>query len=262
MEFGMPFLLENPGIEDAAQLAAELKLDFVELNMSFPACSLDRMDKGLLNSLQEKYGIYFTFHLHEEMAPCSFSPYVRDAWMREARDAILLARVSRIPNVNVHWPKGVYITLPDHVDYVFARYSEEYRKNALAFRSLCEDASQGEVRVCIENTTAWKPFQTDCIDMLLESPVFGLTLDVGHDIVAGYADEWFYEKHSGRLKHMHLHDAKPTQCHMPLGTGQLDIAALIARAEAANARAVIEIKTIQALRDSVVYLRDIGLFSK
>ena len=98
--------------------------------------------------------------------------------------------------------------------------------------------------------------------MLLESPVFGLTLDVGHDIVAGYADEWFYEKHSGHLKHMHLHDATPTQCHMPLGAGQLDIAALIARAEAANARAVIEIKTIQALRDSVVYLRDRDLFSK
>ena len=71
MQFGMPFLLENPGIEDAAQLAAELELDFVELNMSFPACSLDRMNAGLLNSLQEKYGIYFTFHLHEEMAPCS-----------------------------------------------------------------------------------------------------------------------------------------------------------------------------------------------
>ena len=262
MDFGMPFLLETPGIENAAQLAAELELDFVELNMSFPACSLDRMDEGMLNSLQEKYGIYFTFHLHEEMAPCSFSPYVRDAWMREARDAILLARASHIPNVNIHWPKGVYITLPDHIDYVFARYSEEYQKNALTFRSLCENASKGEVRICIENTTAWKPFQTDCIEMLLESPVFGLTLDVGHDIVAGYADEWFYEKHSGHLKHMHLHDATPTQCHMPLGAGQLDIAALIARAEAANARAVIEIKTIQALRDSVVYLRDRDLFSK
>ena len=50
----MPFLLETPGIENAAQLAAELELDFVELNMSFPACSLDRMDEGMLNSLQDE----------------------------------------------------------------------------------------------------------------------------------------------------------------------------------------------------------------
>ncbi len=261
MQFGMPFLLENSSIEDAARLGAELKLDFVELNMSFPLCGLDNMSAAELTDLQEKYGVYFTFHLHEEMAPCTFSKYVREAWLREAREAITLARLAHMPAVNLHWLRGIYVTLPDHVDHLFSRYRKAYEQNVLAFRSICEEASQGQVRVCVENTERpWEPFQTDTIELLLESDAFGLTLDVGHEKVAGYKDAWFYEKHPGRLNHMHLHDARPNQCHMPLGAGELDIASLVHRADTANARAVIEIKTEAALRSSVQYLRERGLY--
>ena len=57
MQFGMPFLLENSSVEEAAQLAAELKLDFVELNMSFPICQTPHISSGQLLNLQQKYGI-------------------------------------------------------------------------------------------------------------------------------------------------------------------------------------------------------------
>ena len=261
MQFGMPFLLENSSIEDAAKLGAELSLDFVELNMSFPLCGLESMRAEQLLDLQQRYGLYFTFHLHEEMAPCTFSAGVREAWLQEAKSAITLAREANMPAVNLHWPRGIYITLPDHVDYLFNRYRDAYVRNTLAFRTLCEDASQGQVRVCVENTERpWAAFQTDAIELLLESPVFGLTLDVGHEKVADYGDAWFYEKHADRLNHMHLHDARPNQCHMYLGAGELDIPSLVAKAEAAHARAVIEIKTVAALRDSVRYLRERGLY--
>lgn len=260
MQYGMPFLLENSSIEETAALAAELKLNFAELNLSFPLCQAERVSAAQLLALREKYGIYFTFHLDEDTAPCSFSTPVRKAWLRVTRDAIVLAREIGAPTVNVHWPRGIYITLPDHVDYLFNRYAEEYRRNVLAFRQICEDASQGAVRVCVENTEGWKPFQQESVEMLLESPLFGLTLDVGHDMVAGHVDAAFYQKHAARLHHMHLHDATPSQCHMPLGAGELDIAALIGRAEQAGARAVLEIKTVAALRDSVRYLRERGLY--
>ncbi len=261
MQFGMPFLLENSSIEDAARLGAELGLDFVELNMNFPLCGLERMSASQLLALHEKYRLFFTFHLHEEISPCTFSDGVRSAWLAEARDAVTLARQARIPTVNLHWPRGIYITLPDHVEYLFNRYREQYVQNTLAFRKICEEASRGQVRVCVENTERkWQSFQTDTIELLLESDVFGLTLDVGHEKVAGYGDDWFYAAHPGRLCHMHLHDARPNQCHMPLGAGELDIAALVRKADAAHARAVIEIKTVQALRDSVRYLRERGLY--
>ena len=261
MQFGMPFLLENGSVEEAVRLAAELKLDFVELNMSFPICQTERVTAEQLLSLREKYGVYFTFHLDEEMAPCTFSPPVRDAWLEVARRAITLARQAEAPAVNLHWLPGVYVTLPDRVDHLFNRYREEYMQNTLRFRALCEEASGGKVRVCVENTERpWFSYQTDSIDLLLASDTFGLTLDVGHQKVAGYEDDWFYARHPGRLNHMHLHDAVPARCHLPLGEGELDIPALVAKADAAQARAVMEIKTVAALRQSVAYLRQKGLY--
>ena len=261
MQFGMPFLLENSSVEEAAQLAAELKLDFVELNMSFPICQTPHISSGQLLNLQQKYGICFTFHLDEEMAPCTFSPAIRHAWHQVAREAIILAREAHVPTVNLHWLRGVYVTLPHMRDFLFNRYRDAYMENTLEFRALCEEASQGQVRVCVENTeTPWEPFQAESIDLLLQSAVFGLTLDVGHEKVAAYKDDYFYKKHPGRLNHMHLHDATPGQCHMPLGAGELDIAALVRKADAAGARAVLEIKTVAALRDSVRYLKERGLY--
>ena len=262
MQFGMPFLLENDSVESAAALGAELKLDFVELNMSFPLCQAERLSAEQLNALREKYGIYFTFHLHEEMDPCTFSTPVRKAWLAVAREAITLARQAHMPTVNLHWLRGVYITLPHMRDFLYNRYREEYLRNTLEFRKTCEEASQGQVKVCIENTEegGWEPHRQESIELLLASPVFGLTLDVGHNALSKYADEPFYHKHADKLRHMHLHDATERQCHMPLGAGELDIAGLIGRAEAAHARAVLEIKTVAALRDSVQYLRDRGLW--
>ena len=262
MDFGMPFLLENNSIADAAALAASLGLDFVELNMSFPLCQAERLSAEQLNALREKYGIYFTFHLHEEMDPCTFSTPVRKAWLAVAREAITLARQAHMPTVHLHWLRGVYITLPHMRDFLYNRYREEYLRNTLEFRKTCEEASQGQVKVCIENTEegGWEPHRQESIELLLASPVFGLTLDVGHNALSKYADEPFYRKHADKLQHMHLHDATERQCHMPLGAGELDIAGLIGRAEAAHARAVLEIKTVAALQDSVQYLRDRGLW--
>ncbi|MBQ7454795.1 MAG: TIM barrel protein [Clostridia bacterium] len=254
MEFGMPFLLENESVEAAAALAAELGLGFVELNMSFPLCAQERLSPAMLLALREKYGVYFTFHLDEEMAPCTFTAPVRAAWLEAAEKAITLARAVEAPAVNLHWPRGIWVTLPDRIEYLFENYSREYRENTLRFREVCERASGGRVRVCVENTSGWKPFQQESVELLLASPVFGLTLDTGHDRCCGHCDAPFYARHADRLSHMHLHDATASQDHMPLGAGELDIDALIRRAEAACGRALVEIKTAAALRQSKEFL--------
>lgn len=41
MKFGMPTLLENKNIDGCVLLCKELKLDFIELNMNFPAKECD-----------------------------------------------------------------------------------------------------------------------------------------------------------------------------------------------------------------------------
>ena len=51
----------------------------------------------------------------------------------------------------------------------------------LNFRSICEQNAGDKTRIAIENTDGWENYELVAIEMLLQSPVFGLTLDVGHD---------------------------------------------------------------------------------
>ena len=86
---------------------------------------------------------------------------------------------------------------------------------------------------------------------------FGLTLDVGHLCAAGNADADFFAAHADRLRHMHLHDCRGGQDHLPLGAGALDWRGALALARARGVRAVVEVKTEAALRASVRALREL-----
>ena len=255
MDFGMPFLLECGSIEDACALCAKLGLQFVELNLSFPICNLDTLTPEHLNELRQKYGLYFTFHLDEESAPCAFDSRVRTAYTDCILRAICLAGQTGTPTVNMHWPRGVYVTLPDRVTYLFENYRLDYLRCTKQFRDTCAKAAGNAVHVCIENTDGFLPFQQEAIDMLLESPAFGLTLDIGHNYTADLIDEPFYARHADRLYHMHAHDARGRHCHLPFGGGDMDWLARLRQAKAANARVVIEVKTVSALTESVEVLR-------
>ena len=91
----------------------------------------------------------------------------------------------------------------------------------------------------------------------MKSKRWGLTLDVGHMHSAGYVDDDVYIVHSGKLRHMHLHNAAAGP-PMALGEGNLDWRDSLRTAEMRHCRAVIEVKTLSALRDSVKTLRKAG----
>ena len=253
--FGMPYLLETPEIEDAARLCAELGLSFVELNMNFPACQAQRLDPQLLYHLRREYGIFFTLHLPEEFDPFTFAEPVRRAWMDVLQDALTLAQALDMPIVNMHLPKGVYITLPEEKVYLYQRYAAEYALAAESLCAVCEQALAGSgVRVAIENTSGFAPHERQAIRTLLRSEVFGLTLDIGHSHTAGNCDESFYRELDSKLIHMHGHDAQGSRCHLALGDGDIDLAERFAWAERRGARVVLETKTVAALRASVARL--------
>ena len=87
-------------------------------------------------------------------------------------------------------------------------------------------------------------------------PYFEVLYQTMHDIAD--ADAPFYAAHMDRLTHMHLHDTAGKKNHLPLGAGELNWREKIALAEAHHARAVVEVKTPAALRDSVATLRFAG----
>jgi sugar phosphate isomerase/epimerase len=96
--------------------------------------------------------------------------------------------------------------------------------------------------------------------IILESPAFALTFDIGHNASADYVDEPTIMDHRERLYHMHIHDASGHKNHLKLGDGDVDLIKYLDLAKSHNCRVVLEVKTIDGLRQSVYWLKERGVF--
>lgn len=257
LRFGMPALVEISGLEETAKLCRELGLSFVELNMNFPQYQFSAMDTGKLRQIARQYGIFYTLHLDDNMNVADFNPAVAKAYQDTVADAVTLAKELDIPVINMHLSPGGVVTLPERKVYLFEAYREHYLRAMGRFRDRCREAvGTSPVRICVENTAGYPGWQVEALDLLLESEVFGLTLDVGHDFCTGGADLEVIRRRSGRLCHMHLHDAaRPKRDHLALGTGELDIRERLALARQCGCTVVLETKTVSALGASVDWLK-------
>lgn len=164
-----------------------------------------------------------------------------------------------IPVINMHLSYGVYFTLPDRKVYLFSQYREQYLKSITDFREMCTDAiGDSGIKICIENCDGFPQFQKEALQILLASPVFGLTFDIGHNHSCGGVDEPYIIENKRYLHHMHMHDALGKKNHMALGTGELDLSKYLQLAEEQSCRIVLETKTIEGLTQSVNWIPDRG----
>lgn len=258
MDFGMPTLIENKNLEENISLCRELGLQFVELNMNFPMYQIPQLEEtAYLKRLARENAIYFTIHLDENLNVCDFNPLVADAYMETTERAIKAAKEIGAPLLNMHMNHGIYVTLPDRKVRLFGEYRETYLAAIRRFREMCEKTAGGSgVKICIENTDGYQDFEREAIDYLLQSEMFALTWDIGHSHACENVDEPFLMQRKDRLYHFHIHDAKGTGNHRTLGSGEIDLAQRIGLARSAGCRCVVETKTIEALRQSVAWLRD------
>ena len=255
--YGMPTLIETSTLEECAKLGKELGLVFIELNMNLPQYQLSKIDVEHFKSISDKYGIYYTIHLDENLNVCDFNPYVAEAYIKTVADTIEIAKQLDIKVLNMHMAKGVYFTLPERKVLLFSEYKEQYLKSIVDFRNMCENAiGDADIKICIENCDGYEDFQKEAIELLLESKVFALTFDVGHNYGIGGTDEEFVMKHKDRLSHIHLHDAQGRKNHLALGTGEMDIEKYLSLAKEQNCRVVLETKTIDGLKQSVEWLKE------
>lgn len=79
------------------------------------------------------------------------------------------------------------------------------------------------MKICIENSNGYADFQRLALDRLLESPVFALTFDIGHNHGTGHVDESTLLNHRDKLHHFHFHDAAGRKDHLALGMGEIDL---------------------------------------
>ena len=271
MQYGMPTLIENRTLEENAALCEALGLRFIELNMNFPEYQTDRLEQTEeLIRIAEKHRLYYTIHLDENLNIADFNPLVAQAYLETVRRTILAAKallplrdrygdVAQPLTLNMHMHHGIYITLPDRKVQMYKRDFETYMNSFTAFRSLCEEwIGDSAVRIAVENTDGFRDYEKAAITYLLESPVFGLTWDIGHSKAIHEADVPFLMEHRDRLIHFHIHDGTetPPRNHLALGDGEIDLTARLRLAKERDARCVLETKTIQALKQSVQWLHD------
>ena len=257
LQFGAPTMVEMENLKQGAEVCRDLGLNFLELNINFPQYLLPKLDRKELRNLAEAYGIDYTLHLDDEMSIADFNPYIADGYCRTVYDAIELAKKLGIRKLNMHLSRGAKYTLPDRVIYFFEAYEDDYLDRICLFRDECEKRiGQEAITICVENTGGFLPFQRKAVELLLQSPVFGLTFDIGHNFCAGDADEAFILSHADRLRHFHIHDClEGGKDHRTLGTGVLDVKRYLALAEELGCTAVVETKTVESLQQSMEWIR-------
>ena len=256
LKFGMPTLIETGTLDECAALCRDLQLDFVELNMNLPQYQLQEMDIPSFQRIAEKYGIYYTIHLDENLNISDFNPYIAEGYRRTVAETVALAKKLSVPVINMHMSCGVYFTLPERRVYLFSEYREQYLQSIIDFRRLCEEAiGDSGILLCIENCDGFTEFQKEALRILLASPVFGLTYDIGHDHGCGGLDGQYMLDHRDCLHHMHMHDALGRKNHLALGTGEIDLAKYLELAKEQDCRIVLETKTIEGLKQSVKWVR-------
>ena len=271
MQYGMPTLIENHTLEENAALCEALGLRFIELNMNFPEYQVDRLEQTEnLIQIAELHHLYYTIHLDENLNIADFNPLVTQAYLETIRRTVFAARAllplrdqygdAKQPlTLNMHMHHGIYITLPDRKVQMYERDFETYMQSFAAFRALCEEwIGDSGIRIAVENTDGFRNYEKAAIAYLLESPVFGLTWDIGHSKAIHEADVPFLMEHRDRLIHFHIHDGTetPPRNHLALGDGEIDLAERLQLAKSRNARCVLETKTVQALKQSVRWLRN------
>lgn len=273
-DFGMPTLVENKTLQENVDLCRSLGLRFIELNMNFPEYQTDKLeDYKPFYETADKAGIYYTIHLDETLNVADFNPLVREAYLETVRRTIDVAekflplsdkygRANNPPlTINMHMCHGIFVTLPDRkvqmYDRNFDRYCEYFD---IFIEKVTEWIGDKNIRITIENTDGFKEYEKKVIDRMLKSQYFGLTWDIGHSKAAGETDVPYILEHSDKLCHMHIHDGSenPPKNHQALGSGDINLCKRLMTAEQTGSRCVLETKTIEALKQSVSWLKETG----
>jgi len=259
MKLGMPALVEYSTLNQLVELCMKLKLDFIELNMNLPYNFIHLLNPGELRNITEETGIEFTMHMPDEADLGSFYESVREGYVRLFSDTVDWANEAGVKLLNMHIIEGAKMTLPDKKVYIYDKYSDEFTNNFIkSINVLSKKTRENNIILAIENSSNFgKRFIQDTLDEALKYPNIMLSWDTGHDAVSNFTDKEYLMAHRNKIGHMHLHDASGTKDHQVLFEGSLDIIGLLEFAESMDIRALIEVKTEEALIKSINKLRSI-----
>lgn len=257
MKLGMPALVEYSTLNQLVELCMKLNLNFIELNMNLPYNFTHCLNPDELRNITEETGIEFTMHMPDSADLGSFYESVREGYVKLFSDTIDWAEEAGVKLLNLHIIEGAKMTLPDKKVYIYDKYSDEFTNNFIkSIKALSKKAHESNVILAIENSCNFgKKFIQRALDEALTYPNIKLSWDTGHDARSSFTDKEYLMSHENHIGHMHLHDVIGNSDHQILFEGSLDIIGLLKFAESMGIRALIEVKTKDALIKSINKLR-------
>lgn len=258
MKLGMPALVEYTSINELVELCIKLKLDFIELNMNLPYNFIENINPAKLKKITQDKGIEFTMHMPDDADIGTFYESVREGYVMLFSDTMDWAERAGIKLLNMHIIEGAKMTLPDRKVYIYDQYSEEFTNNFIkSIETLSKKAEEKNVILSIENSSNFgKLFIQKTLDKSITYPNIKLTWDTGHDAVSSFTDKKYLMANEKSIAHMHIHDCVDKKDHQVLFEGELDIMELMNFAEHKDIRALVEVKTAEALEKSICALRE------
>lgn len=256
MKYGMPTLIELSGLEENMRLCRSLGLDFVELNMNVPEYQTEALGNIDIRKLKNEYGVELTLHLPENFYFADFNTYMRKAAFEVFKDTAEFAKENGIQLMNMHMHVGTFFKMPSEKIFLQGAYKETYLGHVAEFRALIDECLSGtDIKIAIENACDFHhEFIKEGVRELLQSDHVYLTWDTGHNAKGQYKDQVLLFENADRIKHVHLHDCAFGSDHLPLGTGEICIDTVMARLTETCESVVLESKTIEGVRRSVIHL--------
>ena len=259
MKYGIPSLLEFRTAEQHMRFCAENDFDFFELNLSFPWFQSDKLDVDNLVRLKKEYGKDYTIHLHDQSNPFDFSPEIREGSLKGVDYALTLAEKTGAKRLTLHLQNGMYSSIAGTKVYAYEVCKDEYLSNVeKAAGKWASRLKNTDAFFCIENTSGFRNYHKQAIELMLQHREFGLTFDIGHNYKASEDDQTFILSHRDRVKNFHIHDVTAKSNHVALGTGVLDIAGYLDLVKELDCPAVIEVKETAALLQSMKFIYDMN----
>ncbi len=229
---------------------AELKLDFIDLTLEPPGALSWNVQPAAIKECLAQHNLKVVGHTAYYLPFCSPFESIRAAAVHELKHCLRTFAQIGVKWINIHPDRHA----PQHGRKFII---EQNIKSILDVMPLCQELGVG---LMIENLPGDFNTPSQLGELLDAVPELGLHLDIGHAnlMTEQNTTAAILKKYGNRLRHAHLHDNKggSADLHLPLGTGNVDLAACIKELKRCGYDGTITLEVFSPDRHFLAYSRD------
>ncbi|KFZ27297.1 MAG: Xylose isomerase-like TIM barrel [Candidatus Izimaplasma bacterium HR2] len=254
LKVGMPALMEFDSIKENYELAKELNLDFLELNINMSYCFPKPECRIQLRKFKDESDIDFTLHYYDTVDVATPNENYQE-YLYKDMEQLASNLDGIIDRLVLHLEPGAFMTIHSEKRYVY-KYDKSYESRTVDILSKIRDILKSHNIMLVLENVPIHPFMENLYKVLGENS-FNFCWDIGHDrIYNNLLFSSFKEKYNLQVKHMHMHNVNNMKDHQELALGQLEIEKYIDFANNNDIHVVIEVKDSINLKRSVDYFNN------